>query len=150
MLDRFLPEERLLHQWFLQVGGAGECRLASLQWYDYLTVRKFCRPIIPHRASGLTNDPATVINGIIDELLGLLSNMPVTSQPAVVYASESTSVPTTEPSGMPHNLYPQLGGSRRLPSRLLPLQEFASLVIFDMVIQISLGDNTPDSNSLGS
>ena len=90
------------------------------------------------------------MNNIIDELLGLLGNTPVTSQPAAVYVSESTSVPTTEPTGMPHNLYPQLGGSRRFPSRLLPLQEFDSPVdhlMFDMVIQNFLGNNTSDPNS---
>ncbi|KAF8483769.1 hypothetical protein DFH94DRAFT_324318 [Russula ochroleuca] len=49
---------------------------------------------------GSTNDAAPVIYDVITNLLGLLSNTPDAPQPVAVTASESSSAPTTQPTGV--------------------------------------------------
>ncbi|KAH9996497.1 hypothetical protein BJV77DRAFT_150425 [Russula vinacea] len=51
-------------------------------------------------SSDSTNDSAPVIYNVTTNLLDLLSNTPGTPQPTAVTASESSSEPTTQPTGI--------------------------------------------------
>ncbi|KAI0000920.1 hypothetical protein BJV77DRAFT_958622 [Russula vinacea] len=54
-------------------------------------------------SSGLANDAAPVIHDVITNLLGLLNNTPGAPQPTAATASESSSAPTTQPTGTPQS-----------------------------------------------
>ncbi|KAH9992902.1 hypothetical protein BJV77DRAFT_962100 [Russula vinacea] len=55
-------------------------------------------------SSGSTGDTAPVIYEVITNLLGLSSNTHGAPQPTAVTASEASSAPTTQPTGMPKSL----------------------------------------------